>query len=194
MWKALKRVLWLLLGLLIAIVGVGALLPDRAHVERSVTVGTPPTRAFEVLNSFRDFSKWSPWHERDPNARYRFDGPESGVGARMSWESSNPQVGKGSQTIAVSEPERRIKVLLDFGPMGQAAAGYLIAPDGAGSRITWTFDTEFGWDLFGRYLGLMMDRWIGPDYERGLANLKKLLERPGPAQAPAAAPQPAADP
>jgi hypothetical protein len=28
----------------------------------------------------------------------------------------------------------------------------------------------------GRWMGLMMDRWVGADYERGLANLKALVE------------------
>lgn len=177
MWKAIKSVAWLLLGIFIAILAVGSILPDRAHVERSVVVAAPPARVFEVLNGFREFNKWSPWHERDPKTKYRFEGPESGVGAKLSWESTHPQVGKGSQIIAVSEPEKLIKVLLDFGAMGQAGASYTLAPEGAGSRITWSFDTEFGWDLFGRYMGLMMDRWVGPDYEKGLANLKKVLEQ-----------------
>ena len=28
----------------------------------------------------------------------------------------------------------------------------------------------------GRWLGLMMDNWVGADYERGLSNLKALVE------------------
>jgi effector-binding domain-containing protein len=38
------------------------------------------------------------------------------------------------------------------------------------------FDTEFGWDLVGRYFGLMFDRIVGTDYDKGLANLKELAE------------------
>jgi len=40
-------------------------------------------------------------------------------------------------------------------------------------------------DYFGRYFGLLFDRLIGADYEKGLARLKALAER---ASAPAAAP------
>lgn len=177
MWKTLKRVAGILFLLLVLIIAIGALLPSRAHVERQITVAAPPARAFEVLNGFREFNKWSPWHERDPNTKYRYEGPEFGPGAKLAWESKHPQVGKGSQQIVTNEPDKRITVLLNFGAMGTAGASYTIVPEGAGSRITWAFDSEFGWDLFGRYMGLMMDRWIGPDYEKGLANLKKLLEQ-----------------
>ena len=27
-----------------------------------------------------------------------------------------------------------------------------------------------------RWMGLMMDGWVGPDYEKGLQNLRKLVE------------------
>jgi len=30
----------------------------------------------------------------------------------------------------------------------------------------------------GRWMGLMMDGWVGPDYETGLSNLKSLVEGP----------------
>jgi len=48
--------------------------------------------------------------------------------------------------------------------------------------VTWGFDTDVteGQNLFGslmaRYFGLLFDRWIGTDYEIGLANLKTLAE------------------
>ena len=30
--------------------------------------------------------------------------------------------------------------------------------------------------MVGRYMGLMMDEWVGADYERGLERLKELAE------------------
>ena len=34
-----------------------------------------------------------------------------------------------------------------------------------------------------RYIGLMFDGWIGPDYEKGLARLKAIAETPPPRRA-----------
>ena len=31
-------------------------------------------------------------------------------------------------------------------------------------------------NLIGRYFGLMMEKWLGPDYEKGLENLKRVAE------------------
>jgi uncharacterized protein YndB with AHSA1/START domain len=169
----------LLLGLVVLVVlaaGVGLLLPASAHVERSTTINAPPDAVFAVVNDLRRFNDWSPWAKLDPNTRYTFEGPDSGAGAKMSWSSDNANVGSGSQTILESQPPSQVKLALDFGDQGQAVAFYRLEPDGSGTRVTWGFDTEFGYNLMGRYFGLMFDKWIGADYEKGLASLKALLE------------------
>ena len=42
--------------------------------------------------------------------------------------------------------------------------------------MTWAFDTDFGFNLIGRYWGILLDRQIGPLYAQGLANLKRISE------------------
>ena len=159
-------------GLVLALGGL--LLPATTHVERSVVIDRSPEQVFATLNSFERFSAWSPWAEYDPQARYTFEGPASGVGARMRW-SGNRSVGSGSQEITTSEPHRRVVVALDFDG-SQAQAAYLLEPEGDGTRLTWAFDTEHGMNPFKRWLGLLFDRMIGADYEKGLRKLKSLLE------------------
>ena len=51
----------------------------------------------------------------------------------------------------------------------------LAAADG-GTEVTWGFETDLGMNPVGRWMGLMMDSWIGADYEAGLARLKALVE------------------
>jgi hypothetical protein len=55
-------------------------------------------------------------------------------------------------------------------------AVWTIEPEGDGSRVTWAFDTDLGMNPMARYMGLAFERFIGPDYERGLAKLKQLAE------------------
>lgn len=173
----MKFVKWVLavvvaLGL---VFGLGSLLlPASTHVERSITIERSPEQVFATLNSFERFGAWSPWAEYDPQAKYTFEGPASGVGARMRW-TGNRSVGSGSQEITESVPHRRIAVALDFDG-SQARSAYLLEPEGAGTRLTWSFDTDHGYDPFGRWLGLLFDRMIGADYEKGLTRLKALLE------------------
>jgi Polyketide cyclase / dehydrase and lipid transport len=55
-------------------------------------------------------------------------------------------------------------------------ATLVLAPEGTGTRATWSLDTDFSGSLLGRYFGLALDRMVGPDYEKGLAQLKALAE------------------
>ena len=56
-----------------------------------------------------------------------------------------------------------------------------LVPEGTGTRVTWTLDTDFSGSLIGRYFGLALDRMVGPDYEKGLAQLKAVAEATTPA-------------
>ncbi|NJO12863.1 MAG: SRPBCC family protein [Gammaproteobacteria bacterium] len=183
--RILRTILFALLALLILLVLGGLLLPSSARVQRSVRIQAPPAAVFEVVNSFKRFNEWSPWYELDPGARYLYSGPEQGVGARFEWSSSKPEVGEGSQQIIESRPYEHVRTRLDFGPQGTAEGQISIVPFEQGSEVTWSFEAQFGYNLLQRYFGLMYDRWIGADFERGLARLKALLET-GSADAPSA--------
>lgn len=167
-----------LLTLLILLVLIGLLLPSSAEVERSIVIDAPPGKIFPHLNGMRAFHAWSPWSRIDPDTEYRFSGPEQGVGSRMTWQSGNAQVGRGSQEITASVPEQRVETRLVFGDQGNGSAVFMLEPEGNSTRIVWQFRTEFGWDLFNRYVGLMLDTLIGTSYDKGLKELKSLVEKP----------------
>ena len=114
--------------------------------------------------------------QRDPDVQLSYSGPGAGVGNTMTWVSEDPQVGSGSQEIVVSEENALVQSVLDFGEMGTGEARFDLAPDGDGTEVTWTFDTDLGMNPAMRYLGLMMDSWLGQDFETGLARLKVVVE------------------
>lgn len=179
--KAFNRIVLAILVVIALLALVAFLLPASVHVERSVAVNAPPAKVFPYLNSLKQFNLWSPWYIKDPDAEYRFTGPDSGVGATMTWTSDSPEVGNGSQEIVASEPPRRVRTALDFGAQGAATAEWLVAPEGDGSVVTWTLDVKFEGSVFQRYFGLAMDGMVGRDYEAGLARLKALVETGSPA-------------
>jgi uncharacterized protein YndB with AHSA1/START domain len=186
--KALKTVLYVLVAVAVVAVAAGYLVvPADTHVERSVKINASPRIVYGLVSDFRQFNKWSPWAKMDPDTEYRFEGPDSGTGAVMHWSSDHPHVGSGRQKITEAEPYSKVVTALDFGEMGQATADFELErlgdEPGQGTRVTWNFDTHHGADLIERYMGLMMDHWVGTEYEKGLANLKALAEeRPEPAE------------
>jgi len=179
--KILKTILFGLLALLVLLVLGGLLLPSSARIQRTVVIQAPPAAVFEVVNSFKRFNDWSPWYDLDPAAKYVYSGPEQGVGARFEWTSKKPEVGEGSQQIIESKPYQSVRTRLDFGPQGTAETEVAIVPVEQGSEVTWSFESQFGYNLMQRYFGLMYDGWIGADYEKGLGKLKTLLEADGAA-------------
>ena len=180
---ALARLIFrVLLVLLILLAVIGMLLPSSARVERSIVIDAPAETVFPYINGMRAFHAWSPWSDVDPQTQYRFEGPAQGVGSRMVWQSGDDQVGYGSQEITASVANQRVDMQLEFGDKGDGRATFLLEPDGASTRLRWQFDTDFGWDVFGRYVGLMLDNMIGTAYNKGLRTLKTQVEEATGAQ------------
>jgi hypothetical protein len=171
-----RRLFYAILALIGLGLAVGLFLPNSTHVERSITTRASPATVYGIVSGFKRFNEWSPWFELDPQAKYTYAGPESGVGAKMAWASDKPSVGSGSQEIVSVEPGQVVKTRLEFGGQGPSMSTLTIAPADGGSRIVWAFDTRFEGDYFGRYMGLMFDRFLGKDYEKGLSKLKTIAE------------------
>lgn len=173
----LKKLLVGLAVLIVLVIGVGLVLPSKVEVSREIVIKAPVEDVFAVVNRLDRFQEWSPWYEYDPAADYTISGPEQGgVGQVLSWRSEHENVGSGSQEIVESVENQRVATALDFGDMGQAMAAFELAPQGEATQITWSFETEMGANPLMRYMGLMMDGWVGADYEKGLAKLKGLVE------------------
>lgn len=177
--KFLKRFVLIILVLVLVLIGVGYMLPDEAHVTRDIRIDAPPAAVFPYVNDLRRFNEWSPWADWAPDVRYEISGPDAGVGARLSWHSDSPEVGSGSMLITASKPPERVTARLDTGTQGNATVYFDIEPAGDGSRVVWGYDSEFGNNIIQRYFGVMLELWVGGDYEQGLENLKTLVETGG---------------
>jgi len=175
MKTVLKTIVALIASLLVVVVAGGYLIPADAVVQRQTVIAAPPEKVFAIVGDLRRFPEWSPWAVLDPAATYRFEGPERGVGQAMRWQSANPQVGRGSQTVVEYVENSKLVTELDFGSMGKAQASLLLAPVDGGTGVTWGFKAS-ATGVIDRWMSLLYDRWIGADYETGLARLKALAE------------------
>ena len=176
MKKLLKCIIWSIVVLVVVVVGGTYLLPDEAVVERHVVINAPADKVYAIIASMKRFNEWSPWAAIDPATRYSFAGPDAGVGQKMSWTSKDANVGNGSQSIIAAIDNSRTVNEIDFGAMGKARTTLALAAVNGGTGVTWTFRTDLT-GIGDRWMGLMFDRWIGADYEKGLANLKALAEK-----------------
>ena len=170
----LKKFLYSIGALILGLAVIGIFLPSRAHVEHSITIDASRATVFALLNDFHQVNKWSPWIEDDPNARIEIFGPRRGVGATVLWDGNI--VGQGSQTINESVRFERVVTALDFGDQGKADVVFDLSETDDGTVVVWTFNMEFGFNLIGRYIGLILGGVVGEDNEKGLASLKSMAE------------------
>lgn len=173
--KWLKWILLAVAAVLVLFFGVGLLLPSQFKVQRSIEIVAPADRVYPLIAAPVQWQRWSVWNQRDPAMKMDYGGPPSGQGARWSWQSQSE--GNGAMEFAEAEPNRRIAYRLSFPDFGMQSTGALsIEPTGGGVRVTWTNEGDMGASPVNRWFGLMMDRMVGPDFEAGLSNLKKLAE------------------
>ena len=183
----LRRLFAVLLAIVILIILVGFMLPRTITIERDRTIDQPREVIFEVLQDFRHFSAWSPWHAANPDAGYRIEGRPAGVGAALAWSDEGGS-GAGRLTIVATDPPRRIDMQMELGE-SENLSYFLIEPDGLGQRVTWGLQVEFNtFDLTGRYIGLLLPAMIGRSYNEGLERLEAYL-----AETPGRVPEPPAD-
>jgi hypothetical protein len=174
--KLLKKILIGLAAFVALLLLVSIFLNSKVHVERKLTINAPAEKIFAQINTVKNWEQWSPWHKLDPIMKLRYEGPASGAGAKYYWESQQRNVGNGSLTIMQSVPNQDVQTAMDFGQQGQATGKFQLEKDAGGTQVVWSMDTDMGRNPIGKFFGLLMDRMIGRDFERGLNNLKTVCE------------------
>lgn len=171
--KKIALIIVVLLGLYIL---VSLFLPSTIKIERSITISSKASHVFEQINNLKNWKHWSYWDNIDPDMISDYSGPESGVGAKHCWESKNDSVGKGCLTISEIKENRSIITTLEFEGMGSSIGGWQIDDTTGGVNVSTYMDLDMG--LWGRiFPGLMMDSWLGCDFEKSLNNLKTHCEK-----------------
>jgi effector-binding domain-containing protein len=153
-----------------------AVLPSETHLERSTIVEAPADMIYQDLIVLKNFNKWSPWADKDPNIIWEFSGSGFGVGSGMSWISEDPMVGNGSMSIVDASYQQSVTYEMVFEwPDTKPLATVLLVEVEEGTKVTWTYDEE-GIEGINKLFATMTDRFLGPDYELGLSQLKTRME------------------
>jgi hypothetical protein len=162
-----------LLVLLLALVAF--FFPRHYRIERALVMKAKPDIVLAQIADLRAWKNWSAWHERDPGMKLSYSAQTSGAGAWSAWESKKE--GNGKMTITSQEPAK-VVYALEFLDVGMTSTGSMeLAPDGEGVRVIWVDTGDLGMNPVNRWFGLFLDKLIGTDFERGLANLKRLVEK-----------------
>lgn len=173
----LNIILFLIPLAIIVILYLASKQPDHFMVTRTGNISAPASLIFPHVNNLHNWETWSPWARLDPNAKNSFEGPEAGVGAKMSWAGNN-KVGEGSMTISESQASDFIRFKLEFQKPMKATniAEFSFKPNGDQTAVTWTMSGTN--NFMGKVMNLVMscDKMVGGQFEKGLASLKAQVE------------------
>ena len=156
---------------------VVAMQPAHYQVERSATISAPQAVVFAQVNDFHKWEAWSPWAKIDPAMKTTYSGAQSGNGASYSWVG-NSDVGEGRMTITESRPTDAIKIKLEFlKPFAATnATEFSFLPQGDQTAVKWTMSGDKNFMMKAFSLFMDMDKMVGNDFEKGLAQMKTVAE------------------
>ena len=173
----MKYVLFGLAGLCVLLGLIGFALPGSYKVERSIEINAPMEIVYPLVYDPKAWARWGVWNRRDPGMKITYSGAPAGVGAKWSWQSKSE--GSGSMEFTGAEFNQRVAYKIAFADFDGALTGRLeFAPAGKAVRVNWIAEGDMGMNPLKRYVAIVMDRMLGPDFEGGLKNLKELAERP----------------
>jgi uncharacterized protein YndB with AHSA1/START domain len=175
----MRMFLLILIVVVLSVLGYAATRPDTFRLERTTTIKAPPERVFALINDFQKWSVWSPWDKKDPGMKRSHSGAAQGLGAIYSWEG-NKEVGSGRMEIVESKPVSKVSIRLNFlKPFeSQNTSEFTLRPKADQTEVVWAMYGPQPFIAKLMSLVVSMEKMVGPDFEQGLAAMKKAAETP----------------
>jgi len=174
--KILRTLLIIILAFILLFLVVALFLPSSYTLERTIEIKQPMEKVYNAVLDYNLRLQWDPWLAKDLTATTSIIGGDStGVGAQWSWDGEI--VGAGFERVEEVVPFESIDAILQFTRPQEMASdiNWDFEPISEGTKVTWTISGKLRYPIE-RYIGLMMDRFLGKDFEHGLESLKVLLE------------------
>ena len=152
--------------------------PNEFKVQRKALYRAKPAALFAQFSDFHAWASWSPWEKLDPAMKRTFSGAARGKGAAYAWEG-NDKVGTGNMLITeVVEPSKVVLELNFLKPFeGHNKTEFGFEAKGESTELTWIMTGPMPFISKVICLFVSMDKMIGKDFEKGLENLRPLVER-----------------
>ncbi len=171
--KALKYILFAVIGLTVAVLIISLILPKKFHAEGTVVVNKPVAEVFDYVKYVKNQENYGVWFRMDDKIQKKFSGEDGHVGFRYEWESK--KVGDGVQVITNIIDNERVEMDLFFNGSEEPAKSYISteAVDSNSTKVVWAIDGEM--PIPYNLMSLFYD--MNNDFIQGTQNLKEVLEK-----------------
>lgn len=177
--KFLLKLIVVLLAIAGILLIIGIFVDGKFSVSRSVEIERPKTEVADYVLRLNNQQIYSVWYKMDPKIKTTTSGEDGTVGFITRWSSSNDDVGKGEQEITKIidgvgfDSELRFKEPMEVTSQASIRTNALSATR---SSVSWSIRGETPYPFNVLSLFVDMDKQLGPDLEKGLKNLKTILE------------------
>lgn len=177
--KFLKKLGFTILALIALLLILALFVNGEYSVRKTIEIDRSSDEIFEYVSHLKNQDEYSVWAQMDPDMKKTYTGTDGKVGFISAWDSKNEDVGKGEQEITKIISGERIETKLRFIEPFEATDDAFISTESIGenkTKVTWGFDGKIGYPWNLTLLFMDMEKMLGPDLQKGLENLKLLLE------------------
>jgi effector-binding domain-containing protein len=173
----MKKVLYVIIGLLVIYLILCLVGPKVSHIERTAVIDQKPEVVKEKLLDLKFFNeKWSPWTKKDSKMKVTYSGEVGKEGYKYDWDGNPDSVGSGSMVFTGISGDT-IKQKLIFNTWNMTSDIHLIAvPEGEKTKVTWALTMPMGFMWRGMGLFMSAEKMMGKDFDEGIASMKTALE------------------
>ena len=178
--KIFIGIIIVLAGIIILFLVIGLLIRKDYSVGKDVVVNKSKTTVFDFLKLLKNQNKFSVWSSIDPNMKTEFRGTDGTIGFISAWESDNKNVGKGEQEILKIMDGERIDYEIRFiKPFASTSKAYISTTtvNDYQTKVHWEFTGKMKYPTNLMLLFMNMEKMVGGDLDKGLQNLKSVLEK-----------------
>lgn len=178
--KIIKTILYIVIGIIALLLIIGLFVKKDYAVVRQVEINKPITEVFDFVKYLKNQDQFSVWASADPNMMKEFRGTDGEVGFVSAWDSQIKNVGKGEQEITKIVPDERIDYELRFiKPFEAKDLAYMDFKSTGESTtlVKWGFTGHMAYPTNMMLLFMDFDAMLGKDLQKGLDNLKVVLEK-----------------
>ena len=169
-----------ILAIIVAIFVLISMLSSKEMIiERNVTINKPLPEVFEFLKYTKNQDNFSVWNMTDPNMSKQYVGIDGDIGFIYKWDSStNKNVGAGEQETKSIIHNKIIEFEVRFKrPMVNVAIAKFVVNTTPlnQTNVMWGFYSGTKFPM--RLVKGIFVKMLGKDLDKGLQNLKTVLEK-----------------
>jgi hypothetical protein len=175
------KVTLIVIGVVIVVFLIAGLLLKKDYtIERTISINKSKQEVYDYIKMLRNQDNYSVWNRRDPNMTKTYTGEDGTVGFTYAWDSQNKEVGAGEQEIKKLDEGKRLEMELRFKRPFEMKGGAYMTTDEAGetqTTVKWGFNGSMPYPMNALMPFMGMDKRLGGDLEKGLNDLKMILEK-----------------